>query len=324
MKKRNLGCSPQRGVGGGGRSVSPRGIRFPVGLSKVAIHGSVVEFAHALWREHVPPLGLADVAALAYLHAADRVTSTPALGSTPEKPRALVAARVIVAILPPVLTKIGWIDESMPPLTAERAVVTAMALWIKRPKPNDLFERAARACRETGAVKEWDVTRRQAFAHEAASMLIEIRRLQRWAVNLELLEPGDRTGVLTELLVGGLPAGPRTTRSVLSFDAEGRPHLDGWAVMRRIQRCNRRGGPPVGRRASVSSADRLRDPLDLPAAVERRHDAARVITLAARTNRERDLLHALMFSDTSADAARSLRLAPSTGRNYLARMRARL
>jgi hypothetical protein len=242
----------------------------------------------------------------------------------PTKPRALVAARVVVAILPPVLTKIGWIDESMPPLTAERAVVTAMALWIKRPKPNDLFERAARACRETGAVKEWDVTRRQAFAYETASMLIQIGRLQRRAVKRGILEPRDTTGVLAELLVGGLPAGPRTTRSVLGFDAEGGPRLDGLAVMRRLNRRNRRGGPPVGCRASLLAADRLANPLDLPAEVERRHDAARIIKLAARTDRERDLLYALMFSDTTADAARSLRVAPSTGRNLLARMRARL
>ena len=115
----------------------------------------------------------------------------------PAKPRALVAARVLVAVMAPVLKKIGWIDESMPPLTAERAVATAMALWIRRPKPNDLFERAARACRETGAVKEWDVTRRRAFADEAGSILIQIRRL--------LLRPWPRGSI-----VGGLPAGSRS------------------------------------------------------------------------------------------------------------------
>jgi hypothetical protein len=187
----------------------------------------------------------------------------------PAKPHALVAARVVVAVMAPVLQKVGWIDESMPPLTVERAVVTAMALWIERPKQNDLFERATRARRETGAVKEWDVTRRQALTHEAASIWIQIRRLQRRAVNLELLEPRDRTGVLTELVVGGLHAGPRTTRSVLSFDAEGRPRLDGLAVMRRIRRRDRLGGPPVGPRASLSVADRLGGPLDIQAAVER-------------------------------------------------------
>src|SRR5262249_27513349 len=157
--------------------------RFPVGLSEVALHGSVVEFVHALLREHVPPLSHEDIAALAYLHAADRVTSTPAIGGMPSKPRALVAARVVVVVMTPLLKRIGWIDESMPPLTAEWAVVAAMAAWIKRRKASDLFERAARACRETGAVKQWDVTRRQAFADETASMLLQIRRLQRWAMN---------------------------------------------------------------------------------------------------------------------------------------------
>jgi hypothetical protein len=324
VRKRSLAHAPQQEAGREGRRVPRQEIRFPVGLSEVALHGSVVEFAHALLSGHVPPLSLEDVAALAYLHAADRVTSTPALGNRPPNPHALVAARVVAAACAPLLTKIGWIDGSMPPMTTHRPVVIAMAQWIKRPIPGDVFGLAARVSRETGAVKEWDAVRRRSFAAEVAGALIQIARLQRQAVRLGFLEPSDRTGVLTELLVGGLEAGPRTTRSVLSFDAEGRPRLDGWAVVRRIRRRTRRGGPPVGRRAPVSAADRSGDPRDHHATVEQCHDTARVIEVAARTDREHELLHAFMLCDTTADAARTLGLAPSTGRNFLARMRARL
>src|SRR5262245_12466040 len=59
------------------RCLCPPGRSDPFGWSTIALHGSVAAFAQALLDGHAPPLSLEQVAALSFLHAADRYPDPP-------------------------------------------------------------------------------------------------------------------------------------------------------------------------------------------------------------------------------------------------------
>jgi hypothetical protein len=329
----------------------------PFGWSTIALHGSVAAFAQALLDEHVPPLSLEQVAALSFLHAADRWPDPPPVLQRPPHARVRDAARVVVVLAPLLqLTEVGWLDAATPAHLAWQDVVVAFARWTKTPTPPEVFALGTRVGRETPAIRTWDALRWCAEVFEVAGLLRAIRPLQREAVRQRLLEPCDQRGVLTELLTGGPAAGPRTTRGVVrGYDADGVPVLDGRAVLRRIRRRNEYGAPAKGARAPARQAENLdrggcpaprmrqetrrpKLPPELPpevpieiAAAERLGDAdldaAHLMTRAAKTRRERDLLTTLAWDDTIttiAEAADTVGMATATAYVHLHRVRTRI
>jgi hypothetical protein len=267
------------------------------------------------------------------------------------------AAEVVALACSPLLQAIGWTTATTPPDRRWRCLVFGMSEWLATAAwRDDVAAGAIHVARTTPSLRSWEIVQRRKYAQVAAQVRRALGHCQRLGLKRKVLHPHDREAVLAELCLHGYAAGPRTTRPVLYFDLTGHFNLDTRAMLRRLARAACLGSAPpgmhpiplrtLGQRLARPSEDALDDdelfdrlrrlrpetapdlPVDDVAGARRgddlRRGAERVAELA-KTAREKDLLAAFALDDVEkiAEAARMIRVAPSTAWVMASRLRKR-